>query len=254
MNIKRIIANIIALAMLCGALFALSSCGFLVLNEDPKKEEPKDTLTFAEYLAMSEDEQVAFFNTFSSIDAFKEWYNAAKDEYDKNSTNPGVSGSVSEGDKLPGDEGGNEGTSGGNEGSNQGGESGGNEQGGEPSKNPDGSENGGESGSNGGNEDENGNEAGGEQGGDGDNTDGNENGNEQGGNTGDNAGDSTGDDTDDGLLTYEEYEALSEAEQLEYYNSFATVDEFFTWFNEAKAKYDEEHKAADNDGNIDIGG
>ncbi|MBO5879553.1 MAG: hypothetical protein J6Q68_03270, partial [Clostridia bacterium] len=100
-------------------------------------------------------------------------------------------------------------------------------------------------------------------------TDGDENGTEGGDNTTDNdengtdGGDNTTDsdenesvEEDDGLLTYEEYIALSGEEQQAYFQSFDTYQEFFDWFNAAKAKYDEEHKG-DNvgeDGNIDIGG
>lgn len=55
-------------------------------------------------------------------------------------------------------------------------------------------------------------------------------------------------------LTYEEYQALSGAEQMEYMNSFAAVEDFFAWYNEAKAKYDEEQNRIEigGDGSIDL--
>ena len=39
-------------------------------------------------------------------------------------------------------------------------------------------------------------------------------------------------------LTYEQYSALSGDQQYEYYKTFASVDDFFVWYNAAKAAYD----------------
>ena len=63
-------------------------------------------------------------------------------------------------------------------------------------------------------------------------------------------------DEGDGLPTYEEYVAMTPAEKAEFFNSFATPDEFFLWHDEAKMKYEEEHPDEEigGDGNIDIGG
>ena len=55
-------------------------------------------------------------------------------------------------------------------------------------------------------------------------------------------------------LTYEEYQALSGAEQMAYMESFPSVQDFFAWYNEAKAKYDAEQDRIEigGDGNIDL--
>lgn len=39
---------------------------------------------YEKYIAMSGDEQLAFMNTFTSVNEFIEWYNNAKAEYDSN--------------------------------------------------------------------------------------------------------------------------------------------------------------------------
>lgn len=43
----------------------------------------KEQLTYEQYLALSKDEQVAFVQSFETTDAYFEWYNAAKAEYDQ---------------------------------------------------------------------------------------------------------------------------------------------------------------------------
>lgn len=55
------------------------------------------------------------------------------------------------------------------------------------------------------------------------------------------------------LLTYEEYIAMTPEQQQSYYLSFENYVDFFNWYNEAKAKYDEENKPPEIDGDIDIG-
>ncbi len=56
-------------------------------------------------------------------------------------------------------------------------------------------------------------------------------------------------------ITYEEYMAMSGAEQQEYMMSFSSIEAFFEWFNAAKAKYDAEHPSIEigGDGSIDLG-
>lgn len=55
-------------------------------------------------------------------------------------------------------------------------------------------------------------------------------------------------------VSYEEYNNMTPAEQVAYYNQFPSMEAFVQWYNEAKAKYDEEHGAIDvGDGNIDLG-
>jgi len=58
----------------------------------------------------------------------------------------------------------------------------------------------------------------------------------------------------DDALTYEEYQALTGAQQMAYMESFPSVEDFFAWYNEAKAKYDEEQNRIEigGDGNIDL--
>lgn len=42
-------------------------------------------------------------------------------------------------------------------------------------------------------------------------------------------------------LLYEEYVAMSSDEQVAHFNSFASVEDFFAWYNMAKADYEERH-------------
>lgn len=56
----------------------------------PEKEEPapakqlsSTAQEYADYCAMSTDEQYAYYKKFASADEFFNWYNAAKAEYDK---------------------------------------------------------------------------------------------------------------------------------------------------------------------------
>ena len=57
-----------------------------------------------------------------------------------------------------------------------------------------------------------------------------------------------------GWLSYEEYNALSAEEQESYYNSFASVEEFFDWYNVAKQEYEDaqDREIIDGDGGLDI--
>ena len=58
-------------------------------------------------------------------------------------------------------------------------------------------------------------------------------------------------------LTYEEYNALSATEQEKYFNSFATMEEFFAWYNLAKQEFEDSQDrvevGGDGDINIDVG-
>ena len=66
---------------------------------------------------------------------------------------------------------------------------------------------------------------------------------------------SCGDSTDEyGILTYEEYIALSAEEQSLYFDSFSTPEEFINWYNDAKTKYDALHKPSDDENSEEIEG
>lgn len=54
-------------------------------------------------------------------------------------------------------------------------------------------------------------------------------------------------------ITYEEYMAMSADEKSVYFLLFDDYNDFFAWYNEAKAKYDEENNIPEIDGDIDIG-
>ena len=48
---------------------------------------------------------------------------------------------------------------------------------------------------------------------------------------------------------------MSPDEQVEFFNQFASMEEFVQWYNDAKEAYDAEHGAIDigGDGSIDLG-
>lgn len=55
-------------------------------------------------------------------------------------------------------------------------------------------------------------------------------------------------------VSYEEYNNMTPAEQVAYYNQFPSMEAFVEWYKEAKAEYDKEHGSVDvGDGNIDLG-
>lgn len=64
-----------------------------------------------------------------------------------------------------------------------------------------------------------------------------------------------GETEDDGVLSYEEYMAMSADEQYEYYMSFETPEAFFEWYNAAKAEYDAkaDETKVEYDGTLNIG-
>lgn len=45
------------------------------------REDADSTVTFEEYNAMTEEEQYAFYSSFSDPQDFFDWYNAAKEAY-----------------------------------------------------------------------------------------------------------------------------------------------------------------------------
>lgn len=56
-------------------------------------------------------------------------------------------------------------------------------------------------------------------------------------------------------MTYEQYNALSAAEQEEFFNSFETIEDFFAWYNKAKEEYEknQDYTEIGEDGTINIG-
>lgn len=52
-------------------------------------------------------------------------------------------------------------------------------------------------------------------------------------------------------LTYEEFAELSGQEQREYFDTFASIEDFFVWYEEARAAYIAAHPDADM-GDLDI--
>ena len=55
-------------------------------------------------------------------------------------------------------------------------------------------------------------------------------------------------------LSYEQYEAMSAAQQREFMMSFADVEDFFDWYNDAKAEYEKQHPDIEiEDGKVEIG-
>ena len=55
-------------------------------------------------------------------------------------------------------------------------------------------------------------------------------------------------------LSYEEFSALSGKEQREYFDTFASVEDFFVWYEKAKDEYIAAHPDADlGDLDIDFG-
>lgn len=53
-------------------------------TESPLPDVYPYTLTYKEYLNMTEDEQIAFYKLFANHSEFKKWRTAAKKEYDEN--------------------------------------------------------------------------------------------------------------------------------------------------------------------------
>ena len=55
-------------------------------------------------------------------------------------------------------------------------------------------------------------------------------------------------------LTYEEYNSLSAKDQEAYFNSFASIEDFFAWYNLAKEEYESSQSRVEigGDGDVDI--
>lgn len=69
-------------------------------TETVPQDDPAVT-AYEAYLAMSPEEQQAFFESFSSPEAFIAWFNTAKAEYDaKNKTVDGKNGEINIGDYM----------------------------------------------------------------------------------------------------------------------------------------------------------
>ena len=56
-------------------------------------------------------------------------------------------------------------------------------------------------------------------------------------------------------VTYEDYNNMTPAQQVEFFNTFESMEAFVKWYNEAKAAYDAEHGAIEIGGNgsVDLG-
>lgn len=56
-------------------------------------------------------------------------------------------------------------------------------------------------------------------------------------------------------VTYEEYNAMSDAEQEAFYYSFDSADDYFEWYNAAKKTYEDNRNdiVIGGDGSIDLG-
>ena len=57
-------------------------------------------------------------------------------------------------------------------------------------------------------------------------------------------------------LTYEQFTAMTGAEQRAFQSSFATIDDFFAWYNAAKETYEKENPSIEigGDGMVDLEG
>jgi len=72
-----------------------------------------------------------------------------------------------------------------------------------------------------------------------------------GGNAG-NSGNSGGSSSSSGM-TYEKYIAMSPEKQQAYFESYSDPEDFFKWYNKAKAAYDKANKPDQEGGSVDIG-
>lgn len=58
---------------------------------------------------------------------------------------------------------------------------------------------------------------------------------------------------DSAVTSYEAYNAMSPDEQLAFYNTFESMEDFVAWYNAAKAEYDAQNPDIEiGDGNIDM--
>lgn len=75
------------------------------------------------------------------------------------------------------------------------------------------------------------------------------------GSSGNQGGTGSEGDPDNFYVTYEQYNAMSPQEQVDYFNKFPSMEAFVQWYNDAKEAYDAEHGAIEigGDGSIDLG-
>ena len=219
-NIKILLPAIIVLVALifviCFFYFSSAGSGGDGEGNSGVGGEERELLTFKEYLELSMEEQIAYYNSFADMDAYAAWYNVAKAEYellygpigtpDDGDVDLGgdgeddIEGDVGLGDKIPEDD--NTGDNKGDEGNNP--ET--------PDDNPS----------------------------DGDEGDDPENPDEGDGPI---------------LLTWEEYLALSAEEQFAYYESFEDIFAFSEWYNNALNAYNEANRPPElPEGGVDLGG
>ena len=264
-NIKILLPAIIVLVALifviCFFYFSSAGSGGDGEGNSGVGGEERELLTFKEYLELSMEEQIAYYNSFADMDAYAAWYNVAKAEYellygpigtpDDGDVDLGgdgeddIEGDVGLGDKIPEDD--NTGDNKGDEGNNP--------------ENPDDNPSDGDEGDDPENPDEgDGNE--GDEPTDPDGGDGNEPGNEpenpdDNPSEGDEGDDPENPDEGDGpiLLTWEEYLALSAEEQFAYYESFEDIFAFSEWYNNALNAYNEANRPPElPEGGVDLGG
>ncbi len=57
-------------------------------------------------------------------------------------------------------------------------------------------------------------------------------------------------------MDYQRYNSLPGEEQMAFINSFPSIEDFFVWYNSAKAQYEAEHPDIEigGDGNVDLSG
>ena len=89
-NRTALLASIAAIALIVGVVVVLI---LTMDNTDVTPDAPlvpsyENQITYEEYNSLSGEEQEAYFNTFPTIESFFEWYNSARDEYEKN--NPAI--------------------------------------------------------------------------------------------------------------------------------------------------------------------
>lgn len=61
-------------------------------NQPGDQPTGNQTLTYAQYLALTTSEQQAYFESFASVDAFYEWLEIAEKEYEESMKNDSVTG------------------------------------------------------------------------------------------------------------------------------------------------------------------
>ena len=94
MNIKKLFFVLLSIFI---TLTLMASCGKNPEGDEGREETPDGggevlegitTLTYEEFLALTEEEQLAYYESFESPADFMDWYNAAKAEYDETHKEP----------------------------------------------------------------------------------------------------------------------------------------------------------------------